>query len=238
MKNEHLSVDFDRPILERAICEIRYEPTLSFHARNIGRICEPFVADMPHWGISLAELNLADHSDRRKAHIQLIVRNASFWFRNRFPGLYDNFRAKAGKYARKWLQELQILNLTRVGVRVYYVVPVERSFEDVRNIFFKAFCKENLISHLNVQLSDLTVAFVFSSDTEQCNYTVSVLKPDEFPGGEPPPDGEVLPKKTSLFVDIDRYVKDQDFRRLSRILDDAKKSVEKTLYSTIEFMKR
>jgi len=229
--------DFDRTIIERAICEIRYTPTLSYHTKNVSSICESFAAELPHWSITMSQLNLMDHREKNKAHKEILATNAKFWFRNRFPGVYDNFKAKAKKYSKRWLRELDIPNLTRIGVRVYYIIPARESFEDLRNDVYRAFGKEDLASYFSVQLSNFLVRFQFSSKKAKYNYMLSVLKPDEFPKNEPLPEGENLPKTSSVLLDIDRYVENHQLKELSFILDEAQQDIESMRDYSIKLMK-
>ena len=149
------------PILSKFIFEVKYPAAAVFHDKK-GSILQKMQDDrFEHWRLDTLIINSFNEEKTRLAFTT--SRNFGTYFE--FPE--SNFKDSLFKYIRIVSRELSIRKILRIGVRTFYLLPMD-SLEDAKNIFSKTVFNEFLQIIQNVGTpNDFESKFNFQFDKQK-----------------------------------------------------------------------
>lgn len=224
-----MDLDFREPFIERAICEIRYVSTLDYFEKRIA-LCKQIIQKKPElgiWDLGTSRIQLRDESAEpdSKRIFSVTSNQCSLVFRN--PGAYENFQALSDYLMVQVMRELKVDTLLRVGIRVFYFVPVAESFAELKDFLVSRFFSKEFPQKFGQPGSVKRYEFLleFEKGKYDSSVRVGVLSPEEIEGTIHKGERFYAPKKeknASILIDVDLYQKGCSSGEVTRTLKEAK----------------
>lgn len=237
-------MDFAVPFIERAICEIRYPATLTYHQKRL-LLCQELIEKKPelaHWTLDLPTINLRDKAREGDSNkiFSVSSKGSSLLFRN--PGVHDNFTALAGYLLIKTTQVLEIENLTRLGVRIIYFNECElkESFDQLKDLLVTRLFNREGIERFGGSIKDIASVVEFEKNKYNFNVRVGPLSPEEIEGKVYKGEKYYVPKEKinpSLLVDVDCSRKNCSSSEIRPALKKSKSNIQEVLNNILSLLK-
>ena len=235
-------MNFGKTFIERAICEMRYLATLTYHEKRIS-LCKEISEKKPqllHWTMNIPVVELRDKDKEEDS--SKIFSISSKWsrliFRN--PGVYDNFIALADYLMTKTVQELEIDNLTRIGIRIFYFTEVKEGFEQLKDLLVTKLFHRNAIEKFGGSIKDVASIIEFERDNYNFNVTIGPLSIEEIEGKVYKGEKYYVSKEKvnpSLLVDVDYFRKNCPSREIRAILKNSKSNTRQVSDNILSLLK-
>jgi len=235
-------LNFAEPFIERAICEIRYPATLTYHQKRLV-LCKELMERKPellHWTLNVSTIQLRDKSQEEKSTKLFSVssKGSSLLFRN--PGVYDNFTALADYLMSKTTEVLEIDNLTRIGIRIFYFTEVKETFDQLKNLLITRLLNRKSVERLGGSIKDLAFIIELEKDKYSFNIRFGPLSPEEIKGEVYKGEKYYVSKEKinpSFLVDIDFFRKNYSSKEIRKILRNSKTYIQEMLNNILSQLK-
>jgi len=235
-------LDFAECFIERAICEIRYPATLTYHQKRLV-LCKKLMERKPellYWTLNVPTIQLRDKSQEEKPTKLFSVssKGSSLLFRN--PGVYDNFTALADYLMSKTTEVLEIDNLTRIGIRIFYFTEVKETFDQLKNLLVTRLLNRKSVERLGGSIKDLAFIIELEKDKYNFNIRLGPLSPEEIKGEVYKGEKYYVPKEKinpSLLVDVDYFRRNCPSKEMRSILKNSKSNIEEILNKILSLLK-
>ena len=224
-----MDLDFQEPFIERVICEIRYAATLDYFEKRIA-LCKQIIqqkSELGIWDLGAPQIQLRDENTEADSNriFSVTLNKSSLIFRN--PGPYENFQALSNYLMAQVMRELKVDTLLRVGIRVFYFVPVAESLTELKDFLMSRFFSKELPKKLSQPgtVKEYTFMLEFEKGKYDFGVRVGVLSPEEVEGTVYKGEKFYVPKEersASILIDVDLSKKGCSSREVTGILKEAK----------------
>lgn len=239
---QRIKLNLKKPFIERAICEIRYSGTLTYHERRL-TLCKEIMEkkrEFPQWSLNTPTIQLRDQKEKENSNriFTISSKGSLLLFRN--PGEYENFTSLADYLMTKTIEVLEIDNLIRIGIRIFYFSEINETFEQLKNALITKLFNRKSIESFSGSIKDVASIIEFKNDEYDFNVRIGPLSSEEIKGeiykGEK---YYVLKEKInpSLLVDIDYFKKNCSSKRIRSILKDSKTDITYILNNILSMFK-
>lgn len=212
----------DKFFLAQAICEIRYQPELTYFDKRI-RVCSKLRDILPEWDFNDRNfIRLAN--PEKNEFFETHCKRSAFW---RFDVDEDDFQDRARKIFQLFTKEFRYQQLDRVGVRLKYFIEADLKFDDLKATFYNELFsqREEMAEKLfNSQIPDTGFAFDFEGEKLLFHLRFGPVHREEiknksefkklFLNKESIPD-------VAMFWDVDCYKHEIDRTEISDIINKA-----------------
>ena len=224
-----MDLDFREPFIERVICEIRYAATLDYFEKRIA-LCKQIIqqkSELGIWDLGAPQIQLRDENTEADSNriFSVTLNKSSLIFRN--PGPYENFQALSNYLMAQVMRELKVDTLVRVGIRVFYFVPVVESFTELKDFLMPRLFSKELSQKFGQPGLPKRYEFLLEFERGKYDFSVraGVLSPEEIEGNGYRGEKFYAPtrkKNASILIDVDLCKKDCSSREVTGILKEAK----------------
>lgn len=235
-------MEFTEPFIERAICEIRYPATLTYHQKRL-TLCKELMEKKPellHWTLNVPTIQLRDGSKEESSNKIFTVSSKGSFLLFRNPGPYDNFQALADYLMIKATQALEIDNLTRIGIRIFYFTEVKESFDQLRDILLTRLSNRKGVERFGGSIKDLAFIIEFEKNKYNFNVRIGPLSPEEIEGKVYKGEKYYISKEQinpSLLVDVDYFRRNCSSEEIRVVLKNSKSNTREVLNSILSLLK-
>ena len=140
----------------------------------------------------------------------------------------------------KTIEVLEIDNLIRIGIRIFYFSEINETFEQLKNVLITKLFNRKSIDSFGGSIKDVASIIEFKNDEYDFNVRIGPLSSEEIKGeiykGEK---YYVLKEKInpSLLVDIDYFKKNCSSKRIRSTLKDSKTDITYILNNILSIFK-
>jgi len=227
---------FKTPFIKQVICEIRFNPILGYHQKRI-ETCEKFKEKLPHWWLDIARIDMYDQKEKEESQriFTLTSRGASLLYKD--VGPYDNFKALSSYLLENVTSNLEIRDVTRIGVRFFYLSEFENSFSKLKDLLISKLYKNEFTKNLEIErkLSDLAYILVFSQNNTKFRIALGPVSKKEIQerfGNKEEKDLEV-----ALLFDLDCFLENISSTIIKKFLKTSYTYSHAILDKTINYLK-
>lgn len=224
-----MDLDFRELFIERVVCEIRYAATLDYFEKRVA-LCRQIIqkkSELRIWDLGTSQIQLRDENTEpdSKRIFSVNFNRCSLIFRN--PGPYENFQALSDYLMAQVMRELKVDTLVRVGIRVFYFVPVAQNLTELKDFLMSRFFSKELSQKFGQPGAVKHYEFIleFGKGKYDFGVRVGVLSPEEIEGTVYKGEKFYVRKKersASILIDVDLYKKGCSSREVTGILKEAK----------------
>lgn len=233
---------FKKPFIERAICEIRYPGTLTYHERRL-TLCREIMEkkrELPQWSLNIPTIQLRDQKEEGNSNriFTISSKGSLLLFRN--PGEYENFTSLADYLMTKTIEVLEIDNLIRIGIRIFYFSEINESFEQLKNLLVLKLFNRKIIENFNGHIKDLASVIEFKKDEYNFNVRIGPISSEEIKGEVYKGEKYYIPEEKinpSLLVDIDYFKGKCSSKIIRSTLKDSKTDIIYILNNILSLLK-
>jgi len=236
-------LNFAEPFIERAICEILYTGTLTYHEKRL-ILCKKLTEEKPelnNWTIDIPTIQLYNKNKEENSTkiFKVFSRGSFFLFKN--PEQYDDFIVLADYLMTKTIQTIEINNLIRMGIRIFFAYGVKENTDQLKNLLITKLFNRKNIEKFDSNIKDITSIVEFGKDNYNYNIRICPISPKEIEGkalykGEEYyiPEEDINP---SLLVDLDMSKKNCSSKEVKLALKDSKINVQGILNNIFSLLK-
>jgi len=196
--------------------------------------------EFPQWSLNTPTIQLRDQKEEKNSNriFTISSKGSLLLFRN--PGEYENFTSLADYLMTKTIEVLEIDNLIRIGIRIFYFSEINETFEQLKNVLITKLFNRKSIESFNGSIKDVASIIEFKNDEYDFNVRIGPLSSEEIKGeiykGEK---YYILKEKInpSLLVDIDYFKKNCSSKRIRSILKDSKTDITYILNNILSIFK-
>lgn len=235
-------MNFKNPFIERAICEIRYPGTLTYHERRL-TLCREIMEkkqELHQWSLNVPTIQLRDKMKEEYSNrlFSISSKGSLLLFRN--PGEYENFIALADYLMTRTTEILEIDNLTRIGIRIYYFSESDETFERLNNVLTTKLFNRKSIECFNGSIKDVASILEFKHDKYDFNVRIGPISSEEIKGEVYKGEKYHIPEEKinpSLLVDIDYFKVKCSSEKIRSTLKDSKTDIIYMLNNILSLLK-
>ena len=235
-------MNFEETFIERAVCEIRYLATLTYHEKRI-TLCKQILEKKPellYWTMNVPSIELRDKDKEEDSNkiLSISSKGSRLIFRN--PGVYDNFIALADYLMTKTVQELEIDNLTRIGIRIFYFTGVKEGFEQLKNLLVTKLFNRKGIERFGGSIKDVASIIELEKDKYNFNVRIGPLSIEEIEGKVYKGEKYYVSKEKinpSLLVDVDYFRKNCPSREIRATLKNSRSNTREVSDKILSLLK-
>jgi|GEM_PF-4666413 len=195
---------FKAPFIKQAICEIRFNPILSYHQKRF-EICEKFKEKLPYWWFDIARIDMYEQKEKEASQrlFTMTCRGASLLFKD--VGPYDNFKALSSYLLENVTSGMEINDIIRLGARFFYLSEYENSFNNLKDLLVSKLYMNEFIKNLKIQekLSDLAYVLDFTQNNTKFHLALGPVSRKEI---EERFGGKEKTIDVALIIDLDCFL--------------------------------
>jgi len=202
--------------------ELRFHPSLIFYneMNNIGNELNEFY---PDWA---RNWNLIQFTDKNTNSFFLVSHNRIAGEMDA-PKSFQTFKSRIIKGIKIFGDKVPIDNINRIGIRFFWLCPVDFPFEELNRIIQDKFYrpKEELSKALVSEFKDVAFFFDFEKANNNIHFVFGPVRNKEIPERIPPirlisGESEMLENPdVGIFYDIDCYTQEIQLNELELFLD-------------------
>jgi hypothetical protein len=226
---------FKEPFIKQIIWEIRFEPILNYHQKRI-EICEKFREKLSYWSLDIKKIDMHDQPEKRESQ-------RVFSFLNRAASLvikdiedYDNFKSLSILLLENIISGLEIKNIIRFGIRFFYYIESENSFEQLRNLMIKKLYNNEFIRDLEIEKQVLDLGYVidFNKQNTKFHMTLGPISKKEIEERFDIKEPRIL--EAALLFDLDCFLENSDSSIIKDFINTSYKSSRDILEKIVNYL--
>jgi hypothetical protein len=227
---------FERTFIKQAICEIRFNPILNYHQNRI-EICNKFYNKLPHWWLDITRIDMYDKLKKEESQriFTLTSRGASLTFKD--VGHYDNFKSLSVYLLENVTSDLEIKQITRFGVRLYYLVEYKNSFKKLRDLMAEKIYKSEFIKDFETEkeITDIGCAIDFNQKDIKFHIVSGPVSKKEIEKRFGRKEKEI--SKAAILFDLDCYMENTSSAIIKKFLKSSYENSQIILEKMINYLR-
>jgi len=220
------------PTLKQLVSEIRYSPTIIYHAERIS-VCYRLNDIFPHWNLDIAKVEMYDTPVKENSGKLFSVTNRGASILQKNVADFAGFRTLAERIFNNVTQGFRVNTISRVGIRFFYLANCEMPFESFKEVLCRRIYNQDTIGLLAPNLTDLAFVANFTEHNTNFHLIFGPVKRDELKERFAEPQGQFF--DVGLMVDLDCFITDTPLHRVHPFLRESFDYSQNILRRVIRF---